>query len=99
EPIINGGHPKGSHPYAALGGRMSRNLTLRGNIMAFALGRNPLIRDETNGAQVVNNFVYRPGVWGNGVIYVGDLTLPPHAVSVIGNVVVRQPLPLDLEQT
>jgi hypothetical protein len=99
EPIINGGHPKGSHPYAALGGRRTTNLTLRENIFAFALGRNPLIRDETGGAQVVNNFIYRPGVWSNGVIYIGDLTLPPHAVSVVGNVVIRHPLPLVLEQT
>lgn len=99
EPIINGGHPKGSHPYAALGGRRTTNLTLRENIFAFALGRNPLIRDENGGAQVVNNFIYRPGVWSNGVIYIGDLTLPPHAVSVIGNVVIRHPLPLVLEQT
>ena len=99
EPIINGGHPKGSHPYAALGGRRTTRLTLRENIFAFALGRNPLIRDETGGAQVVNNFIYRPGVWSNGVIYLGDLTLPPHAVSVVGNVVIRHPLPLVLEQT
>jgi hypothetical protein len=99
EPIVNGGHPKGSHPYAALGGRRTANLTLRENIFAFALGRNPLIRDENGGAQVVNNFIYRPGVWSNGVIYIGDLTRPPHAVSVVGNVVIRHPLPLVLEQT
>ena len=99
EPIINGGHPKGSHPYAALGGRQTSNFTLRENIFAFALGRNPLIRDENGGAQVVNNLIYRPGVWSNGVVYIGDLTLPPHAVSVVGNVVIRHPLPLTLEQT
>jgi hypothetical protein len=99
EPIINGGHPKGSHPYGPLVGRNSSNVTLVGNIIAFALGRNPLIRDRTGGAQVVNNFIYRPGVWSNSVIYVGDLTLPPHAVSVIGNVAVRHPLPFQLEQT
>ena len=99
EPIINGSHPKGSHPYGALGGRHTTNLTLRGNILAFALGRNPLIRDETGGAQVVNNFIYRPGVWSNSVIYLADLTLPPHAVSVVGNVVIRHPLPFQLERT
>lgn len=99
EPIINGGHPKGSHPYAALGGRRTANLTFRENIFAFALGRNPLIRDENGGGQVVNNFIYRPGVWSNGVIYIGDLTRPPHTVSVVGNVVIRHPLPLVLEQT
>lgn len=99
EPIINGGHPKGSHPYGALGGRGTINLTLRGNIFAFALGRNPLIRDETGGAQVVNNFIYRPGVWSNAVMYIGDLTRPPHAVSLAGNVVIRHPLPFQLEQT
>ena len=99
EPIVNGGHPKGSHPYAALGGRGTLNLTLRGNIFAFALGRNPLIRDETGGAQVVNNFTYRPGVWSNSVMYVGDLTRPPHAVSIVGNVVIRHPLPFQLEKT
>lgn len=99
EPIINGGHPKGSHPYGVLGGRNTSNLTLVDNVFAFALGRNPLIRDRTNGAQIVNNFIYRPGVWSNSVIYIGDLTLPPHAVTVAGNVVIRHPLPLQLEQT
>lgn len=99
EPIINGGHPKGSHPYAALGGRGTLNLTLRGNIFAFALGRNPLIRDDTSGAQVVNNFTYRPGVWSNSVMYIGDLPRAPHAVSIVGNVVIRHPLPFQLEQT
>lgn len=99
EPIVNGGHPKGSHPYGALGGRGTTNLTLRGNLLAFALGRNPLIRDDTSGAQVINNFIYRPGVWSNSVMYIGDLPRPPHAVSLIGNVVIRHPLPLQLEQT
>jgi hypothetical protein len=99
KPVINGGHTKGSHPYGVLGGRNSSKFSLIRNIMAFNLGRNPLIRDKTAGAQVVNNFIYHPGVWGNGVIYIGDLPLPPHAVSVIGNVVLRRPLPFELEQT
>jgi hypothetical protein len=99
EPVINGGHSKGSHPYGALGGRNTSNLSLIGNLMAFNFGRNPLIRDETGGAQVVNNFIYRPGIWSNGAIYIGDLTLPPHAVSVIGNVIVRHPVPFQLEMT
>lgn len=99
EPVINGGHSKGSHPYGPLGGRNSGRLSLVRNVMAFNMGRNPLIRDRTSGAQVVNNLIYRPGVWGNATIYVGDLTLPPHAVSVVGNVVIRQPLPFSLEQT
>lgn len=99
EPIINGGHSKGSHPYGALGGRHSSNLSLIGNIFAFNFGRNPLIRDETAGAQVINNFIYRPGIWSNGVIYIGDLTVPPHAVSVVGNVIVRHPVPFELEMT
>ena len=99
EPLVNGGHPKGSHAYAALGGRNTSRFTLRDNVMAFAMGRNPLIRDKTGGAQVVNNFIYRPGVWSNSVIYIADLTLPPHAVSLIGNVVVRHPLPFHQEQS
>ncbi len=99
EPLVNGGHSKGSHAYGPLGGRNTSNFTLVGNLLAFALGRNPLIRDRTNGAQIANNLIYRPGVWGNSVIYIGDLELPPHAVSVMGNVVVRHPLPFDLEQT
>ncbi len=99
EPVINGGHSKGSHPYGALGGRNTSNLSLIGNLFAFNFGRNPLIRDETGGAQVVNNFIYRPGIWSNGVIYIGDLTLPPHAVSVVGNVIVRHPVPFQLEMT
>ncbi|HEY0944956.1 MAG TPA: DUF6250 domain-containing protein [Opitutaceae bacterium] len=99
EPIINGGHSKGSHPYGVLGGRNTRNLTVRANVMAFCWGRNPLIRDEINGAQIVNNFIYRPGIWSNGAIYLGDLTLPPHAVTVAGNIVMRHPVPFALEMT
>ena len=99
EPVINGGHSKGSHPYGALGGRHSSNVSLIGNLFAFNFGRNPLIRDETAGAQVVNNLIYRPGIWSNGVIYLGDLTLPPHAVSVVGNVILRHPVPFQLEMT
>lgn len=99
EPVINGGHSKGSHPYGALGGRHSSNLSLIGNLFAFNFGRNPLIRDETAGAQVVNNLIYRPGIWSNGTIYIGDLTLPPHAVSIVGNVIVRHPVPFQLEMT
>lgn len=99
EPVINGGHSKGSHPYGALGGRHSSNLSLIGNLFAFNFGRNPLIRDETAGAQVVNNLIYRPGIWSNGTIYLGDLTLPPHAVSVVGNVILRHPVPFQLEMT
>jgi hypothetical protein len=99
KPLINGGHSKGSHPYGVLGGRNSSKFSLIGNIMAFNLGRNPLIRDETAGAQVVNNLIYHPGVWGNGVVYIGDLTIPPHAVSVVGNLILRRPLPFVLEQT
>ncbi len=99
EPVINGGHSKGSHPYGPLGGRNTSRLSLIGNLMAFNFGRNPLIRDETGGAQVVNNFIYRPGIWSNGAIYIGDLTLPPHAVSVVGNVIVRHPVPFQLEMT
>lgn len=99
KPVVNGGHTKGSHPYGVLGGRNSSRFSLIRNIMAFNLGRNPLIRDKTAGAQVVNNLIYHPGVWGNGVIYIGDLLLPPHAVSVVGNVVLRRPLPFQIERT
>ncbi len=99
EPVVNGGHSKGSHPYGPLGGRNTSRLSLIGNLLAFNFGRNPLIRDETGGAQIVNNFIYRPGIWSNGAIYIGDLTLPPHAVSVIGNIIVRHPVPFQLEMT
>lgn len=99
EPVVNGGHSKGSHPYGPIGGRHSSNLSLIGNLLAFAFGRNPLVRDETGGAQIVNNLIYRPGVWSNSVVYIGDLTLPPHAVSVIGNVILRHPVPFQLEMT
>jgi hypothetical protein len=98
-PVINGGHSKGSHPYGVLGGRNTHQFTIVGNIMAFNLGRNPLIRDRTSGAQIVNNLIYHPGVWSNSAIYIGHLPLPPHAVSVVGNVVLRRPIPFTLEQT
>lgn len=96
-PVINGGLSSGSAGYGPLSGRNVSNVTMLRNIMAFNLGRNPLVRDTTSGAQIVNNFVYRPGVWPNGVMYFGDLTLSPHAVSVIGNVIKRHPIPFTLD--
>ncbi|OAM90499.1 hypothetical protein AW736_07590 [Termitidicoccus mucosus] len=99
EPVINGGHSKGSHPYGPLVGRNSNNVTLVGNIMAFTWARNPLARDKGAGAQIVNNLVYRPGIWSNCAIYIGDLPQDPRPVSVVGNVVVRHPVPFTISRS
>jgi cytoskeletal protein CcmA (bactofilin family) len=99
EPILNGGHSKGAHGYGPLSGRNATNITIARNIMAFNWGRNPLVRDLTSGAQVVNNFVYRPGVWPNAAMYfAGPTPLPGRtfAHSVVGNVIVRHPVPFSV---
>lgn len=99
KPVVNGGHSKGSHPYGVLGGRNTHRFSIIGNIMAFNFGRNPLIRDRTSGAQIVNNLVYHPGVWSNAAAYIGNIPLPPKAVSIVGNVFIRRPLPYSVERT
>ena len=99
KPILNGGHSKGSHPYGVLGGRNTSRFSIVRNIMAFNMGRTPLIRDRTPGALVVNNYIYHPGIWTNGAIYIGNLPLAPHAASIVGNVIIRRPLPTEVERT
>lgn len=103
EPIQFAGHDKGQHGYGPLAGVGSERVSYIRNVMAFNWERNPLIRDRTKGAQVVNNFIYRPGPSQKAVIQVGsygghdtpdpsdDLPNYPAAVSAIGNVIVRAP--------
>ncbi len=95
EPILNGGHNKGAHGYGPLSGRNASNVTIARNLMAFNWARNPLVRDATSGAQIVNNLIYRPGVWSNTVVYLaGPGGLPePITNSVVGNVIYRHPVP------
>jgi len=72
-PIVSGGRTdKPQHGFGVLVGPGSSNVTLVRNIMAFATSRNPLIRSATEGAQVVNNFIYRPGPNRDGVMRVGS---------------------------
>ena len=95
-PLWFGGHTGTSpkHGFGVLVGTGSSNVTLVRNVMAFAESRNPLIRAQTNGAQVVNNFVFRPGAIRSGVIYAGKKfeSSPPNVapffdtkISAIGN--------------
>src|SRR5262249_37633134 len=53
------------HGLGLLVGPGSSNVSIVRNVMAFAQGRNPLIRGQTAGAQVINNFVFRPGATRN----------------------------------
>ena len=77
------------HGFGMLVGPGSSNVSVVRNVMAFAFTRNPLIRGKTSGAQVVNNFVYRPGAYNNAVINVGTVSDDwPNfemQVSAIGN--------------
>jgi hypothetical protein len=92
-PIWYAGHTgTGGHGLGLLVGPGSSNISIVRNVMAFAQGRNPLIRGLTAGAQVINNFVFRPGATRNAVIYVGrefDPDADPDnfetKVSAIGN--------------
>jgi len=77
------------HGFGVLVGPGSSNISILRNVMAFNYTRNPLIRSKTSGAQVVNNFVYRPGPTSDAVMTVGsacdcDKTFPM-SVSAIGN--------------
>jgi hypothetical protein len=102
DPIQFAGHAKGQHGYGPLVGAGTSNVTLVRNVMAFNWSRNPLIRDRTSGAQVVNNFIYHPGPSHNAAMRVGsyggqgDPDKPqypnyPATVSAIGNIVIRNP--------
>jgi len=84
----NPGQPQ-RHGFGMLVGPGSSNVSIVRNVMAFATTRNPLIRGKTSGAQVVNNFIYRPGAFNNSVINVGSISDDwPNfemKVSAIGN--------------
>jgi hypothetical protein len=96
-PLWFAGHTNAvkGHGLGLLVGPGSSNVSIVRNVMAFAQNRNPLIRGQTAGAQVINNFVFRPGATRNAVIYVGrkfdpddDPSKPPFfetKVSAIGN--------------
>jgi hypothetical protein len=91
-PIWVAGHtgPSPVHGFGMLIGPGSSNVSVVGNIMAFAASRNPLIRHQSAGAQVVNNFIFRPGATRTGVMYVGTKYDSQPAnfltrVSAIGN--------------
>lgn len=92
---IHRADPSGVSGYGPLAGRNSVNISFIANLMAFNPSRNPLLRDTLVNAQVINNFIYRPGPWGNSAIYLGyahpdfpDLTL---TASIAGNVIIRSP--------
>ncbi len=58
-------HPKAvgstdGHSTGPLFGRGARNVTMYRDISAFNRWRNPLVRADASGIQVVNNFVYWP---------------------------------------
>ena len=91
-PIWVAGHtgPSPEHGLGMLIGPGSSNVSIVRNVMAFAESRNPLIRHQSAGAQVVNNFIFRPGAVRTGVMYVGTkYDLQPAnfvtRVSAIGN--------------
>jgi hypothetical protein len=95
------GNSAGIHGYGILVGKNTSRISLVRNVMAFAWARNPLIRDSTSGAQIVDNFIYRPGPSHNSPITIGtyrgedtattadDLPHHPMTVSAIGNVAIR----------
>lgn len=103
DPIQFGGHSKSQHGYGLLAGVGAEKVSYIRNVMAFNWERNPLIRDRTKGAQIVNNLIYRPGPGAGRAIAIGsyaghdttspadDLMTYPTVVSAIGNVVVRAP--------
>jgi hypothetical protein len=95
-PILNGGHEKGSHGYGLIVGRNTSRVSVIRNLFAFCWARNPLINDSSQGAQVVNNYVYNPGVFNGGVVQL-ETGVSPHAVSLIGNVFMRTKLPLTVD--
>lgn len=105
-PIQYAGHDKGQHGYGVLVGVSSSQVSLIRNVMAFNWSRNPLIRDHTAGAQVVNNFIYRPGPFDTSPMVIGSVREDPDdppdpdpnefgavpmTVSAIGNLVIRHP--------
>jgi len=97
-PIQYAGHTRDGEPPAGEGERHgfgilvgpgSSNVSIVRNVMAFNYTRNPLIRHKTSGAQVINNFVYRPGAYRDAVMTIGSsyASFPdfPMQVSAIGN--------------
>jgi hypothetical protein len=99
-PIQDAGHTDVNgnpifHGYGMLIGPGSSNVSVVGNVMAFAYTRNPLIRGKTSGAQVVNNFIYHPGAYNNSVINVGTASTGwgnfQMKVSAIGNLAYLMP--------
>lgn len=96
KPILNGGHSKGSHGYGVLVGRNASHVSLIKNLMAFCWARNPLVNDDTNGAQVVNNYIYSPGPGAQNAMYMQG-GLAPYKNSLVGNVFVRKATPFTVD--
>ena len=110
KPIMNGepdasghsrlrSHSEGTHGFGPLAGPNTSNISMIRNIMAFNYGRNPAVANATAGAQIINNLIYRPAPWPNGVIRFDNITAPPHQVSVIGNAIIRHPTPFVMDIT
>jgi hypothetical protein len=107
-PIMNGepdasghsrvrSHSEGTHGFGPLAGPNTSNVSMIRNIMAFNYGRNPAIANATAGAQIINNLIYRPAPWPNGVIRFDNITAAPHQASVIGNAIIRHPTPFVMD--
>ncbi len=110
KPIMNGepdasghsrlrSHSEGTHGFGPLVGPNTSNISLIRNILAFNYGRNPAVANATAGAQIINNLIYRPAPWPNGVIRFDNITAAPHQVSVVGNAIVRHPTPFVMDIT
>lgn len=95
EPIAN----SPSLPHGSFGpyfGRNSDRVTLLRSILALSWYRNPQMQDTLRNAQVVDNFIYRPGMRDTDGIYVGNARsteVVPLTVSAVGNVILRHPAP------
>ncbi|HEY0944472.1 MAG TPA: MBG domain-containing protein [Opitutaceae bacterium] len=92
-------HSEGTHAFGPLSGPNTSNVSMIRNILAFNYGRNPAVANATSGAQIINNLIYRPSPWPNGVIRFDNITVAPHQVSVIGNAIIRHPTPFVMDIT
>lgn len=110
KPIMNGepdasghsrlrSHSEGTHGFGPLAGPNSSNFSMIRNILAFNYGRNPAVANATAGAQIINNLIYRPAPWPNGVMRFDNITTAPHQVSVVGNAIIRHPTPFVMDIT
>ena len=93
EGLYDSCHTSGPHSHGLLIGRNVENVTVYRNILAHNDMRNPLLNENVNTVEVINNLIYDPGPGSTGKIDIGSEPVPAASMNVlvIGNAMLAGP--------